>query len=116
MRPGPGPAEGSILQHLSGAVIVAASHSDGSPPNPIHPCWVVIRGHCSLGNRPWLSGFEVDTIGGWTEMANLHEMIAWYHYPPFVGDVVARRWSGNAESNANSTPCPTPRRQRARRR
>jgi len=50
--------------------------------------------HCSLGNRPWLSGFEVDTIGGWTEMANLHEMIAWYHYPPFVGDVVARRWSG----------------------
>lgn len=76
-----GPPAGRALRHSSGAVIVAACHADGSPPDPRFPCWVVIWGSHLLGRRAWLHASEVVSIGGWEDAGNILELVEQQAFP-----------------------------------
>lgn len=66
-----GPKVGQMLRHSTGAIIVAANHSDGTPPDPRFPCWCVIWGSHLVGDKAWLHPTELATIpGSWTPVGD----------------------------------------------
>lgn len=66
---------GSILIHHTGAVAVAACHTNGALPDPRFPCWIVIIGAEHLGDRGWLTGHEITADGRWKPGPNLFDLL-----------------------------------------
>jgi hypothetical protein len=70
-----GPHCGAVL-YREGVILVAADHGPGMPPDPRHPCWNVVCGHDRVDAKKWLTSLEVENLGGFTLVGNLHDLIS----------------------------------------
>lgn len=70
-----GPECGAVL-HRDGIILVGADHGPNTPPDPRFPCWLVVCGHNRVNGRKWLTGREVNYLGGFEPVGNLHDLIA----------------------------------------